>query len=286
VSARELHTALNTSSESLQTMELKCKALVNDSVTAFGVRNTARRDLQYTTNLAYEAMASVLYAADVVEDPNKTRKEKASALVAAGSAVDAGADRIQVLIQRQARFAYFTWALIGAAATLAAIVGTGFLVAHNWSNHIDTSALMVATLLGMFGALTSVFQRITTGKLLLDFTAPRYQLRLLGSVRPFIGALFGCVAYFAVVAGLLTSGQSASNSARTISLGFFAVVGFAAGFSERFATDMLERAGQLLVNPSGGADVQPAGGSVGSRERLSGGSALTRSADLEARRLS
>jgi hypothetical protein len=41
------------------------------------------------------------------------------------------------------------------------------------------------------------------------------------------------------------------GSVATTPFGLFAVIGFAAGFSERFATDMVERAGKVIekLNP-------------------------------------
>jgi hypothetical protein len=101
--------------------------------------------------------------------------------------------------------------------------------------------------MGVFGSVTSVFQRISSGQLVLDYTAPRSQRWLLGGLRPFVGALFGSVVYFAIGAGLVAAVGQTQGQVPTASIGFFAVVGFISGFSERFATDMLERAGKLLV---------------------------------------
>ena len=88
-----------------------------------------------------------------------------------------------------------------------------------------------------------MFQRISTGKSVLDFNASRWQLGALGALRPFVGAIFGTVTQFALASGLLGT----TNVPTTTSFGVFALIGFAAGFSERFATDMVERAGQVLA---------------------------------------
>lgn len=52
------------------------------------------------------------------------------------------------------------------------------------------------------------------------------------------------VAYFTLLTGSLATGATTSTGPQ--SFAFFALAGFAAGLSERFATDMLERSGQLL----------------------------------------
>jgi hypothetical protein len=58
-----------------------------------------------------------------------------------------------------------------------------------------------------------------------------------------VGAVFGAVAHFGLGAGLL-----GSTDRPVATVGVFAIVGFAAGFSERFAKDMVERAGQVLAD--------------------------------------
>ena len=86
----------------------------------------------------------------------------------------------------------------------------------------------------------------TKTPLVIDFTAPKQQKIALGALRSIVGAVFGAVVYFAVIGGLLAvearTGQDAS-----ITVAFFAVAGFAAGFSERFAVDVLQRASSGIL---------------------------------------
>ncbi len=90
----------------------------------------------------------------------------------------------------------------------------------------------------LYGTVVAV---VLCVQLTLDFNAFRGRLLALGGLRPLVGAVFGAVAQFALGAGLF--GADLAPTA----VGVFALIGFAAGFSERFATDMVERAGHGLA---------------------------------------
>ena len=82
---------------------------------------------------------------------------------------------------------------------------------------------------------------MTANTLVLDFTAPKYQKIALGALRPIVGAIFAAVVCLAIIGGFLAV-EARTGKDASISLAFFAVAGFAAGFSERLATDVLDRA--------------------------------------------
>jgi hypothetical protein len=92
---------------------------------------------------------------------------------------------------------------------------------------------------GALGAFVSVLSRMASsrGKFDIDYEVGRPKIFRLGSYRPFIGAVFGVVIYFAFQGGLIQI--SAPNPAH--SFYFFTVVAFAAGFSER--------ATRLIIDP-------------------------------------
>jgi hypothetical protein len=108
---------------------------------------------------------------------------------------------------------------------------------------IDGREFFGCLIAGGLGALVSVMSRISAGRFVLasDFGA-RYPL-FLGLLRPLIGSIFGLVIYFALASGLVRifslpddgSGQNADNAR----LYFYAAMAFLAGFSERWARDML-----------------------------------------------
>ena len=80
-------------------------------------------------------------------------------------------------------------------------------------------------------------ERLTSGKLEMNHEAGRTINVALGLMRPFIGALFAVALYFFISGDLvsvfqLPDGEEAQRY-------FFAGLGFLAGFSERFAQDMV-----------------------------------------------
>lgn len=269
-----LHTVLNSDNDRLVALEADCNALAHQTSTAFG-RSRGQLPL---VDAIYSAMTRVLAAADVAAraagsatntvdsatEPVDTdadtaaddaaregaRAELAAAVATAGTEVDHVSRRVRVAVQRQARFVYFQGALGGTVVAVGVCVLLGLVGSRYWANHIDTSALVASALFGALGAVVSVFQRISAGRLTLDYNASPWQLLSLGGLRPLVGSVFGTVAQFALGAGLFGVG-----GARPVSVtGVFALIGFAAGFSERFATDMVERAGRVLTGPPDSQD--------------------------------
>ena len=100
------------------------------------------------------------------------------------------------------------------------------------------SELAISFIAGALGALVSVMERLTSGKLVLNHEAGKATTRLLGAIRPFIGALFGLALYVFISGDVLLS----ISPPRDPEQGryFFAAIGFLAGFSERWAQDMLD----------------------------------------------
>lgn len=240
-----LHTVLNSNNDRLVALEADCHALAHQVHTAF----VGSRGQQPLTDAIYSAMTRVLAAADLAATGDETAL--VPALAAAEAEVEHARTRVGVAIQRQARFVYFQGTLAGMAVAIVVCVLLGMVSTRFWANQIDTGALVAAALFGALGAVVSVFQRISTGKLTLDFNASRRQLLSLGGLRPLVGAIFGTVAQFALGAGLFGVVERPATA-----VGVFALIGFAAGFSERFATDMVERAGQVLAGQPSSPDGQ------------------------------
>ena len=86
---------------------------------------------------------------------------------------------------------------------------------------------------GAVGAVVSVMSRMSTGRVRLDWQFGKDTLRTLGALRPFVGAVFGLITFLALKSGVvsLTAGDGSSY--------YYIVFAFVAGFSERFAQDML-----------------------------------------------
>jgi hypothetical protein len=143
--------------------------------------------------------------------------------------------------ENAARIVYFRGMLWG-TATLAALVGGGFLLASalDWLDHRDeaTYTLFVSVAMGAAGAILSVMTRMTTRDgFSLEFEVGRKSMRYLGGLRPWIGALFALVLYLALKSNLVELVQAADHGVY-----FYATVAFLAGFSERRAKVLLDGA--------------------------------------------
>jgi hypothetical protein len=195
------------------------------------------------THRAYELCTSIFSAVNLErmnraeqEDENRKISQEASdaflkrvALIRPGiEEAEADFDRAA---QRYARGQYGRGMLAGAAAIVGLCVGLAGAFAI-W----DVPAWQgVAVLGGGVGAIVSVLQRMASGKLKLDYDAGRWTLEVLGAVRPLIGAVFAVVLFCAIEGGWLPAIQVETDH----ELAFYAVLGFLAGFNERFAQDML-----------------------------------------------
>jgi hypothetical protein len=138
--------------------------------------------------------------------------------------------------QRQAQIEY----LVGMACGLALLVVALLVLAAASHTHIKMQPLLFTPLAAGLGAFVSVLSRITRGQLDLVGEAGRTNLRVLGLIRPLLGALFGAAIYVLLAGGLLMI-EPPQTGARS-QLFFYIGIAFLAGFSERFAQDTVARA--------------------------------------------
>jgi hypothetical protein len=135
---------------------------------------------------------------------------------------------------RSGQIIYLAGALLGVFVCLGlALVAAVFgLLGHGSAG--PTGAVCFAA--GAIGALVSVMSRMGASRVNLDWEFGRDTLRTLGSLRPVVGGVFGLVTYFALqsdLVSIVSKGEKNNNFA------FYVVFAFVAGFSERFAQDML-----------------------------------------------
>jgi len=133
-------------------------------------------------------------------------------------------------VRRAARIHYMLGMLIG----LPLAGGAAYLLRTFEDLPVNMSIAFAA---GAAGALVSVMERLTSGKLEMNHEAGRAINVTLGLMRPFIGALFAVALYF-FISGKLVSVFQLPDGEQTQRY-FFAGLGFLAGFSERFAQDMV-----------------------------------------------
>jgi hypothetical protein len=129
----------------------------------------------------------------------------------------------------QAQIVYFAGMAIVA---LVISIGSAIWLVVDWQTPL---AALVA---GALGAVVSVIQRINAGTFQLEYDVGKPYAFFLGGLRPLIGAAFAIAISFAFTGGFLhlpISSTSKEADARFALL----VVGFVAGFSERWAQDTL-----------------------------------------------
>ena len=168
-------------------------------------------------------------------EPSATFNAKMAVL---GAEIDRAEFLLAVAAQRNAQSIYAQGMLYGTVAVgaVSACLGAALMLT-------DVSAIYgIAVPAGGIGALVSVFQRMTSGDLKLDFHAGKQMLRLFGGLRPAMGAIFGIALFVIFKGGLLPALGSPE-----VPLAFYAALGFLAGFNERFAQDMLVGSARRLT---------------------------------------
>ena len=146
---------------------------------------------------------------------------------------------------RAAHVTYLGGVLLGVVPLL--VLGGLFRILYSAEiagNDVRTAFACFAA--GGIGALVSVMSRLTSGRLTVDYDIGRDTLRALGALRPFVGGVFGLASFFALKSDIvnLQVGRSV-----TTSFAFYVFFGFLAGFSERWARDMLLGAGRVNGRP-------------------------------------
>jgi hypothetical protein len=153
---------------------------------------------------------------------------------------------------RSGQIVYLGGTLLGVLPFLGIALVTGIFRALG-GGHADVRTGAVCFAAGAVGALVSVTSRMSQHNAAIDPEFGRDTVRTLGSLRPFVGAVFGLMTYFALRSGLV-SFVGPNNSGKGVTkissetFYFYVVLAFAAGFSERLAQDMLLRA---ALSPGG-----------------------------------
>jgi hypothetical protein len=133
--------------------------------------------------------------------------------------------------------AYFMGMLVGIVFFTGLGIGLGILLSHVEIIGFDVESFLTVFIGGATGAIVSVLSRMSTGDSWLEYETARSYLRLLGMFRPLIGAIYGVALYFGIQSGVLQFIKPPTNSNAVFF--FFAFIAFLAGFSERWASDVL-----------------------------------------------
>jgi hypothetical protein len=166
------------------------------------------------------------------------------------------------------RITYF-WGMVAGVVAALGLVALAALVVHEsfFSVDVDVSNVrdfFVCFAAGALGAVVSVLTRMRREDgFELDYEAGRWQAFALGSFRPFIGAVFGLVIYFALQSDLLqiaVPDEDPTTGAPDASFYFLALLSFVAGFSERLTKVVLGGAERSIASALGGDDGKPSAG--------------------------
>jgi len=150
-----------------------------------------------------------------------------------------------------AQLVYFAGMAIGIAALGLLYLAAGSVLDREGVNAETIVGCLVA---GAVGAVVSVIARVNSGSFSLDEDVARGYTLFLGSLRPWIGSIFGLLIYFAVTSNFVQIFQVPDDATKAFY--FFCVIAFGAGFSERWAQDTLT--GGLTGRGRGKADAAAA----------------------------
>jgi hypothetical protein len=138
----------------------------------------------------------------------------------------------------QAQIVYFT-GMVFSATMISLVVGLSLLLN-------SAGAVFSALIAGAVGGVVSVVQRINAGHFDLEYDVGRPYAFFLGGLRPLIGGAFALAIAFAFKSGVLHLPLSTKHSPSEEHFALV-VLGFLAGFSERFAQDTLAAAAKVAL---------------------------------------
>lgn len=90
---------------------------------------------------------------------------------------------------------------------------------------------------GAAGAFVSVASRLTRGTPLVAYKERAIRLAVFGAIRPIVGAVLGAAVCAVLVAGLMPTVRILPPTGKEVLT--YSALAFIAGFSERFAQDVL-----------------------------------------------
>jgi len=179
-----------------------------------------------------------------------------------------------------AQLVYFAGMAVGIAALALLYLCAGSLLDNP---DVHASTIVGCLVAGAVGAVVSVIARVNSGSFALDSDIARGYTLFLGSLRPWIGSIFGLLIYFAVTSKFVQIFQVPKDT--TDAFYFMCVIAFAAGFSERWAQDTLTggltgrgRARDDAADPAA-AKAGPVKESGGQRVRATSGAETDLAAD-------
>ncbi|HID54471.1 MAG TPA: hypothetical protein EYP41_20835 [Anaerolineae bacterium] len=135
--------------------------------------------------------------------------------------------------------------IIGIFVFIASLFLLGKLLPAKTVPAEDISLIVASLVGGSIGAVVSMMWRMIKGDMTVRYDVKRRTLILVGLFRPLVGAVFGLLIFALIQTELLPIEVKSDNL-----LYFFGIIGFMAGFSERWAPDLLQTTQDKLNNGS------------------------------------
>ena len=132
------------------------------------------------------------------------------------------------------------------------LVGLGVLLTRVPVLDLNLALTLGILTAGSAGAIVSVMSRLTSNKFHIDERPGSFGVFLAGAFRPLLGALFGVALYVFVGSGIFPALTVPAGEKESL---FFYAIAFLAGFSERFAADVITSTEGVIVPASRPAGV-------------------------------
>jgi hypothetical protein len=207
----------------------QCERLAHDAVRLLDGSDRRRVAWQIFTVCTY--LIGHLDRAASLESGQRERE-----LVLIKREVDEARNALRDAAQRDAQIRYFQGVLLSAGLIVALLAFAGIVLEVRGLPLVEPGTILSVLVMGAVGAAVSVMYRMSFRRLVLDVMAGSRQLFRLGMVRPLIGAVLALALYFALGSRILRIEIPSGEEQR---LYFYAAISFLAGFSERWAQDML-----------------------------------------------
>ena len=159
--------------------------------------------------------------------------------------------------RREAQIIYLNGMLRGLGALLVVTPLVALLFGRLDVPGVDSTLFIACLVAGSVGAFMSVLMRMTSDHFNVDHQIGREYVTKLGIARPFIGAIFALLIYFAFQGQLLQQIKVPDGDPQKFA--FFVAAGFVIGFSERLAKDIVQTAEGSVGGPAGIAETAPHG---------------------------
>jgi hypothetical protein len=204
-------------------------------------------DKRLCQGMIFSVILEVLRRLDEAHEQDGERSLSRDELEALVKNLDEAQEFMLSCAKRQAQTEYIYGMLKYGSFLLALLLGSALTIAIVKRSFDDVlGQVVLVAIAGAFGAAVSVMWRQTSGT--FDMKLPTLgsasELRLMGALRPAIGAVFALAIFVFAMSPLLPIETTTRDTYLLVALGFLA------GFSERFAQDMFARSGQRMAGSS------------------------------------